>query len=397
MSEDRHGLTCIGHSDLGGYGDGMQPMRSGDALYVGHQGTSGMGTSVLDVSDPTRPVLVEQWTAPQGSHTHKVQVADGLLLTNIERFRGGRPYSAGMMVYDLSEPFHPRPVGLFRSTGEGVHRIVWTGGDYAYVSATPDGFDDRIWVIVDMTDPPHPVEAGRWWWPGMWRAGGEQATWPDDHRPAAHHALVDGDLAYLGFWDVGLVVLDISDRAKPEQIGHLAWSPGGQAHTCLPLPTRGLVVVTEEVTVDDCQGGERNIHVVDVRDPRAPAIVGTCPVPEGDFCERGLRFGPHNLHENRPGSYISERLVFATYFNAGVRVFDLGNPSLPVEVAHWVPDTPPGQRASQLNDLFVDEDGLVYVTDRIGGGVYILQPDHGLADLMDGATGVADLSDRQTQ
>jgi hypothetical protein len=58
----------------------MQVARSGNALYVGHTGTTGMSTSVLDVTDPARPVLVSQWPASPRSHTHKVQVADGLLL-----------------------------------------------------------------------------------------------------------------------------------------------------------------------------------------------------------------------------------------------------------------------------------------------------------------------------
>ncbi len=161
--EDAEGLRLIGHSRLEEYGDGMQVLREGDALYVGHFGPSGMGTSILDVSDPTQPTVVRQWPAPPGSHTHKVQVADGLLLVNHEQFRGGENYSAGMAVYDLADPFDPQQIGWFDSTGRGVHRIVYTGGRYAYVSAIPEGFDDRIWVIVDLQDPTAPVEAGRWW------------------------------------------------------------------------------------------------------------------------------------------------------------------------------------------------------------------------------------------
>ena len=84
------GLRLLAHHDLGGHGDGMQVLREGDALYVGHTGTSGMGTSILDVSDPARPVLVTQWWAPARSHTHKVQVADGLLLVNHEKSLTGR-------------------------------------------------------------------------------------------------------------------------------------------------------------------------------------------------------------------------------------------------------------------------------------------------------------------
>lgn len=379
---DARGLRTVGHSDLGGYGDGMQVMREGDALYVGHFGPSGMGTSVLDVSDPTAPVLVEQWPAPSGSHSHKVQVADGLLLVNHERFRGGDPYAAGMAVYSLEDPFHPRPVGYFRSTGQGVHRIVWTGGDYAYVSAIPEGFDDRMWVVVDMRDPERPVEAGRWWWPGTWTGGGEVPDVPEGKRYAAHHALVSGDRAYLGYGDAGMVILDIADPSAPKEVSRLNWSPGGDTHTVLPLPGRDLVVVTDEVVVDRCAAEPHHIRVVDVSDEQAPRVVGICPVPEGDFCERGLRFGPHNLHENRPGSYRSERIVLATYFNAGVRVYDLADPAAPEEIAHWVPDTPAGQEAVQSNDLFVDDDLRVYVSDRVTGGVSILEPDDELAARM---------------
>ena len=146
--EDAHGLCLIGHSDLDGFGDGMQLMRSGDALYVGHFGPSRMGTSIIDVSDPEDLVMVRQWEAPDNSHTHKVQVADGLLLTNHERFRSDDPWSAGLAVYDLADPFDPKSIGFWESTGNGVHRIVYEGGRYAYLSATPDGFTGRIWVVL---------------------------------------------------------------------------------------------------------------------------------------------------------------------------------------------------------------------------------------------------------
>ncbi|MBO0830201.1 MAG: hypothetical protein J2P24_20700, partial [Streptosporangiales bacterium] len=106
------GLRIVGHSDLGGCGDGMQVLRHGDALYVGHTGTSGAGTSVLDVTEPSRPRLVRQWPAPAGTHTHKVQVAGGLLLTNEEQFPyGGEPDDGahrGVVVYSLDDPFDPQ-------------------------------------------------------------------------------------------------------------------------------------------------------------------------------------------------------------------------------------------------------------------------------------------------
>ncbi|MGH2734880.1 MAG: LVIVD repeat-containing protein [Actinomycetota bacterium] len=376
-------LRTAAHNDLAGCGDGMQIVRHRDALYVGHHGPSGMGTSVLDISDPVKPKVVRQIPAAPGSHSHKVQVGDGLLLVNEEQFQGGAPWAAGMIVYDLTDPFDPKPVGRFDSGGLGVHRIVYTGGSYAFVSAIPDGFDDRIWVIVDLSDPTKPVEAGRWWWPGMWRGGGEAPDWPDTKRYAAHHALLDGEVAYLGYGDAGMVVLDASDVSQPTVISKLQWSPGGDTHTCLPLPGRSLVITTDEAVRNDCEGEQKLVRVIDVSDVSAPEVVAICPPPDESFCKRGLRFGPHNLHENLPGSYRSETLLFVTYFNAGLRVYDLSEARAPREVAYWVPDSPAGQKAPQINDLYVDASGLIYVTDRITGGLYVLEPDDDLLGRME--------------
>lgn len=360
------GFRLISQHDLGGHGDGMQVLRDGDALYVGHFGPSGMGTSILDVSDPAAPVLVDQRPAPPGTHTHKVQVADGLLLVNEERFRGGEPWEAGMPVYDVAtDPFAPRLLGRWECGGLGVHRIVWTGGRYAHCSATPPGFDDRIWVVVDLADPEHPVEAARYVLDEPRPAG---------ERYAAHHALVDDrGLAYLGYDDAGMVVLDVSDLAAPRKLARLDWQPGGSTHTCLPLSDRRLVIVTDEQVSDGPQAPERLVRVVDVADPEAPRVVGVCPPPER--VHEALRYGPHNLHENRAGSFRSERFVFVTYFNAGLVVYDLDDPAAPQLVARWLPETPPGQAAPQVNDLFVEESLRVWATDRIGGGLYCLEPD----------------------
>ena len=396
------GLRLIGQHALAGHGDGMQVIRRGDAVYVGHTGTTGAGTSVLDVTDPARPVLVTQWPAPPRSHTHKVQVADGLLLVNHEKFPASvpsneparamglpepspapyrapdtGPVSAGLAIYRLDDPLRPARAGFWPSGGRGVHRVVWTGGRYAHMSAIPGQFRDRIWVVVDLADPAHPVEAGRWWWPGQ--RDDEQPGWPSGQRYAAHHALIAGDRAYLGYDDAGMVVLDVTDMTRPRQAGLAQWG-GGSTHTCLPLPGRGLVVATDEQVTDGPHAPRRAIHVLDVSGA-GPAMLAQCPHPDG-FDHLPLRFGAHNLHENQPGSYRSERLVFATYFSAGVRVYDLADPGHPAEVAHWIPEPPPGQPVAQVNDLFVDAGGLVWVTDRIGGGLYVLEPEPALAALM---------------
>ena len=378
-----HGLTVLAQHQLGGRADGMQVVRSGDVVYVGHTGTTGAGTSILDVRDVRHPRLVAQWDAPANSHTHKVQVADGLLLVNHEKFPyrtvPAGPVSAGLAIYRLDDPAAPEQVGFWDCGGLGVHRVVWTGGRYAHMSATPPGFRDRIWVVVDLIDPARPVEAGRWWWPGQ--ALSEKPDWPAGHRYAAHHALVDGDRAYLGFDDAGMVVLDITDITRPVFVQRLDWG-GGATHTCLPLPGRRLVVATDEQQHDGPDAPERTIRLIDVSGEAA--VVAKVGPPSG-FGGLPMRFGAHNLHENRAGSYRSERLLFATWFSGGLRVYDVSDAGAPVEIAHWVGAPPPGQPVVQANDLWVDDGCRIWVTDRIGGGLTVLEPQPWLRQRMEEA------------
>jgi hypothetical protein len=97
------------------------------------------------------------------------------------------------------------------------------------------------------------------------------------------------------------------------------------------------------------------------------------PVEEHAF--RGGRYGAHNLHENRPGpAFRSDTLVFGTYFNGGVRVHDIANPFQPKEVAYYVPEAPSADRtAIQINDVYVDENRLIYTVDRFVGGLYVIE------------------------
>jgi len=119
--------------------------------------------------------------------------------------------------------------------------------------------------------------------------------------------------------------------------------------------------------------GYKMVWVVDIRDETKPVAIASFPIPKGDFCERGGRFGPNNIHENRPGSKEDDLLIYLCYFNAGIRVVDISNPFRPEETGFFIPPTPPGQPAIQINDVYVDSDGLIHITDRVGGGLYILE------------------------
>ncbi len=401
-------MRLIGHRDQGGKPDGCQIIVHRGYAYIGHMFSQGI--SVVDVRDPSAPKHVKFIAAPSNTWSMHLQVHDDLLLVingkdlfaqpelanerNYYKAKGGfqsqarsegaRNWSAGLVVFDISAPTSPRQIGFLPVNGGGFHRVWYTGGRWAYGSALIEGFSDFILVTIDMSDPTKPREAGRYWLPGMNLAMGEQPNWPSPAgRYGLHHAVVAGDIAYCGWRDAGLAVVDVSDQSAPKLIAHRNWSPpyGGGTHTALPLPDRDLLVVADEAVLDNQEDGLKLTWVFDNRLPSNPVAISTLPTPnDRDYVAVGGHFGPHNLHENRPDSFVSSELIFATYQNAGVRVFDIRDAYRPVEVGAMVPPPPekmidsrPGRpRVLHAADVFVDKGGVVFATD-FNAGLYIME------------------------
>jgi hypothetical protein len=388
------GIRHLSYSDQGGRPDGVQVMLHRGYLYVGHMFNDGV--TVLDARDPRALKPVHFFSTAPNTRTHHLQVAEGLMLlangANIVRMQtydntrdyfentladsltNRKPFRAGLSIFDIdTNPAEPREIAFLEMLGLGVNRLWWAGGRYAYVSAHFDGFTDHILCIVDLADPTSPKLVSRWWLPGMHRAGGETPSAPQGKRYALHHMIVAGDRGYAAWRDGGLTIHDLSDVAEPKMLSHLNWSPPypGGTHTALPLPQRQLVVVADESNADFCAKGLFYTWIVDARAEENPVPIATLPTPTGlDFCAMG-NFGPHNLHENRPGSFVSEEIVFATYHNAGVRVFDIRDQYRPKEIASWVPPMPermldPRPRVARnalTCDCYVTPDGIIYASD----------------------------------
>ncbi len=73
-----------------------------------------------------------------------------------------------------------------------------------------------------------------------------------------------------------------------------------------------------------------------------PLPVPPKDAPYTDFCDKGGRFGPHNtnLEYHLPDVEKQANLVYLTYFNAGLRIFDIEDPRMPKEVGWFIPPTP---------------------------------------------------------
>jgi hypothetical protein len=404
-----HNMSIVGYCDQGGRSDGQQIMVHRGYAYIGH--VCSKGFSIIDVHDPTNPKTVGYVANPPNTWSLHLQVHEDLLLQVHARdmfaipemadernyYKGNvnfhalaaapekRDWSAGMAVYDIAKPEQPRQIGFLPIEGRGLHRIWYVGGRWAYASALFDGFTDYILITIDMVDPTKPRIAGRYWLPGMNHAAGEKANWPVERgRYGLHHAIVDGDIAYCSWRDACLVVVDVADRSNPKLITHQRWFPpiGGGTHNALPLPERDLLIVLDEAVLDQVADGYKPIWVFDNKVKSAPVCISTFPLPiDRDYIAVGGHFGPHNVHENRPGSFQSSEIIFATYQNAGVRVYDIRNPYQPAEVGACVPPAPKKLMDPRPNrpvvlhsaDVFVDKNGVAYCTDWSGAGLYIME------------------------
>ena len=385
-------MEILATCDVAGRPDTLQVMLHQGHAFVSHPFTGGF--SVVDIKNPRDPKPVTYVPPPPGTRTLHLQLADGILLVTNEadnsasekyldkaRYFGQQlgqdtegvaEFSAGVRVYDVSDPARPREAGFLDIPGFGTHRLWWAGGPLATASSMPLGYDDFILSVLDMKDPLKPELTGHW-------APGQSQT---HGRMGLHHAILDGTVAY-GAWRAG--GLQIVDAANG-QLRHLGgltpdvWG-GGNTHTTLPLPDRAMVVLADESVQDHQADGDRRIWLLDVAEPASPRILGVLPEPaEQEFKALGGVYGPHNLHENRPGTWRSDDIIFATYQNAGVRAYDISDPTEPVEVAHAVPPAPArnvdprasGALVPQSADLVVSADGLIVASD-LNAGLSLIQ------------------------
>jgi hypothetical protein len=299
---------------------------------------------------------------------------DKELLDKVLAYKGLR----GIRTYDITDPTKPNLLQEF-STGEkgnGTHHNFYDGGKYAYLDC---GWDDQLRLenhqrpfsnaimIVDLSDPANVQEVSRWWVPGQ-RLGeeeeykkyifaGDRTSWTGNHGALSVPKRVEdgGTVGYGGFGAFGMYCMDLSDIKHPKPYGSVQYEFNAFGtipfHTVLPITSdaahprlQNLLVCTHESIEADCREVYHTPYVVDVKDPRNPKIIGFFPRPKApsdapytDFCFARGRFGSHNTQcWVQPGA-PKPSLVAMTWFNAGIRFFDISDPTHPKEVAWFVP------------------------------------------------------------
>jgi hypothetical protein len=252
----------------------------------------------------------------------------------------------------------------------------YDGGQYAYLDC---GWDDQLrmegsWrpysqglMIVDVSDPSHTKEVSRWWVPGQrlgeeeeykkyWFAGDHGADTSNHGAAIAPKRIEDGGtIAYTGFGTFGMFVLDLSDIKHPKPIGRyvhpLEGTGGIPYHSIYPIiadakhrQLENLVIADFEATESDCREPFHTSYIINVKDPRKPKLVGMFPrpvpppdAPYADFCQARGRFSSHNIQCWLAPGLMRPDFVALTYFNAGLRIYDISDPTDPNEVAWFLP------------------------------------------------------------
>ena len=360
---DTRNVKLIGHIDIPG---GGQVVVHGDHAFIGHI-DSPDGTTILDVSDPSKPRVVSELKVKRGIHSHKVRVGNDIMLVNYERHGiTGESLEGGLKVFDISDPQKPKEISFYPVKGRGIHRFDFDGR-FAYLSPDMDGFIGNIVMILDLSNPSHPEEISRWWLPGQWIEGGEAPTW-NGRAHRCHHPLRSGDRLYVSYWHGGFVILDISNIYEPSLLSHIHWSPPYPCptHTALRIPhkimDRDFLLVTDEDVDRLSPKPNAFMWMVDITDERNPIPVSTYRVTYTDDFGDDAWIGAH-----QPQEQVYDNIICLAWFGGGLRIVDISDPYRPTEAGFYIPFPAKGRNLPQTNDVFVDENRLIYIIDRFSG------------------------------
>jgi hypothetical protein len=383
--EEAKNFRLLGHDPSAAWGGGsLVEVRKGHA-YVGAVGGSSYngpeGFTVHDVRDPRNPRKVAEFRAPPGIHMHKLRiVGDDILYVNSEAI-SKKPGNVrtGLYIFDISRPDQPRQVGFFDTPGSGPHRFgVDNKRQLAFLPNDAEGWKRRVIWTLDISDPLKPEVVNIWGLPWQKLDGqgvGNDPAPADDACTLHGPPVIRGNRMFAAFWGGGVAVIDCSDLRDMKLVGHRSWSPPfpGSNHTAWPIGDRPYLVVTDEARARQKYWDSQFMWILDIRDETNPLPVSTWFPEREKYFNRGGRFGAHNILENIPSDGPWANLVFLTYFNAGLRAVDVSDALKPKEVGYYVPDLPEGQEAIQSNDIGADEHGRLYLIDRWGAGMHILE------------------------
>jgi hypothetical protein len=361
---------------------------------------------IWDVTDPGQPKFVT--TVISGlSNTHKSwwECDTGIAYLVAGSKADGWQQSGStqhIYIYDLSNPLKPVFIRQFGLVGQQPTAPVATAqpcatapSDTCYEGTTnpPAGVHGPISMgtTVNRVYMPYGVSAE-----GVIQIddrskliNGCKTTGPGSNPNASSNCANSPTQADLLWPQVSWVTMN------PENGGHSSMPvfnvpiPEEQTNFVNGTPqSKSLLFVSSEGTANNCYGqAPHEAWILDISSETTPWPIATLNVPQqpGNFCGKGARFGAHAVAEAIYPAYYG-KIISVSWFNAGVRVWDIRDPKNPKPVAYYI-QAPTANTASScstingvtscfnatMNDYVeYDDRGFIYAADRAGTGITIL-------------------------
>jgi hypothetical protein len=390
------------------------------------QGGASSGYEQFDVTDVSAPVLLKALRAIRSTHKDWWECSTGIAYMPGSKDAtitpAGTPLwrqSQAMLIYDWSNPHNGQPPVYIRTFGLPGGEPTATGGVPNSLHGAISAFEhprasQRLTRGATASD----IIGNRIY--AAWGVGDDGVMTVIDRKKLL-------PAAYGGTWVPGPGANGVGNNAdNPAQseligptsptVSYLTMSPDQGGHTSMPFfgmqpasfakynefATRDIMVLTSEATANTvngrCNEAPHPAFLVDITVENSmtapsgtrvehdayqgPMVLSTMWVdprfgeryPRGNYCTRGARFGVHSDEENF-NNPLYGKLTALAYFNAGLRVWDIREPFNPVQVAFYVPEAnantdPAGY---MTNNVEIDNRGLIYIVDRNGAGMDILQ------------------------
>ena len=345
-------FQVLGHVDpKGGYSADVVGERH-YAYLSSRRGLTGedcpaQGVRVYDLANPRRPrhiaTFADGASTPElaGSWTEKTIVRrvrtagfDGVLaVTSVQACGNG---FGGFVLYDVTNPAKPRRLALVRTEPRGSHEIwlaaarghawVYTAEAVAEFALEPDQFGFHIYEV---TRPRTPVEVGGW----SACRDLHQCSQAGTRRFLVHSVITNATAtrAFLSYWDLGTVILDISDPSRPRYLGQTG-SGQGSVHSAWLADHGRVLLETHEIA----HGRPVVWSIANPAQPRRLAFV-QLPArfhPAGHYTGLPLE---DSVHDPKAVG----KLAYFSWYGQGVVLFDLTNPRKPRFLTRFRPPPTP--------------------------------------------------------
>lgn len=338
----------------------------------GYIGTLGDRIYAVDLSNPAKPVITDSVMVDARVINDVMTTEDGKF--GVMTREGASSRKNGIVVLSFEDPAHPKQVAEFTETVTGGVHSTFIYKGYVYLTDDATG----SMRVIDLRDPYHPTQVARWETPRT-EAG-----------RTLHDIDVQDGLAYLSYWNDGLVILDVGNGVKggspenPQFVSQLKYDlnalyrdveavggPGFIRGTHTAWRSGQYVFVGDEVFSAKPTGigplglgrAYGRLHVVDVSDITAPRIVAWYEPKDG---------GTHNV-------WVAGDTLYLGDYQGGLRILDISGEAAGRPPGAGAGNRPCGHRrrgreaaecAAGLGAIY--RNGQIYVPD-VNSGLWVVK------------------------